>query len=356
MCNMMFRFLTFLIYIFFAPYAQAQNVNIFEEAKKHSASISKALENCSSETAINIKFDDVFDSGPEFRANPDYNLKCVSFDALASWRRILRDEMTGYIIAESGQFRASKRVQQHIGLAGHDTMKASGLNEGVIKGKIIGVLGTCGFRMGGYCHYESGPYLTLVGVDGQKITSHLRLVGDEAAQKYGNLKELSKSYTLSVGLSDFFSDWRSAIGLADKKSFDWIAGLAGYENSEHTQFEDYQNYYSKDDVSGFYKGLWEAFFDKDSAYRKLTQGKLGEQKYFQKTGSGESEDFPNYAACLCVIDVCDNRWPISTHDVYIGDNLPYICVMTRKENGKWKSYLPSQSSKSPIREVNSFSP
>jgi len=351
----MFRFLTVLLLIVLASSAQAQESDIFEEAKKYSASVYKALKDCDSTTALNITFDDVFDSGPEFRANPKFNLKCVSFDAVASWRRIYRDEMTGYVIAKSGKYKADKTVRQHIGLAGHETMSTLGLRENAVKGKITGVLGTCGFTMGGYCHYESGPYLTLVTVKGQKISSHLRLVGNDAAEKYGNLKELSKSHALSVGLSNFFSDWRNAIGLGDEKSFNWIASLAGYENGDNTQFEDHQGYHSKDEVHGFYRGLWEAFFDNESTYMKLTPGKLGEQKYFQEISSGAEDEPPNYVACLCVIDVCDNRWPISTRDVYVNDNLPYLCVLARKEEGDWRSYLPMESSKGPVREVSTFS-
>jgi len=349
-----FRIGMFILLLFFSFNSNAGTPNIFEKQKRDHATISAVMETCSQDTAIAISFDDVFDPRPgKFQANPEYFYQCVKFGAIARWRRIVRDRLYSYRIAQSGIFRADESMKIHIGLVGHETMKSAGLSQTAISGTITGVLATCGFTMGGYCHYESGPYLVMESVRGQKITSSTRYLGEWAHKELGNLTEIDEAKAAEFGIYSYFDKWIEAITTGDQKSFEWIASKAGYGDIEHAKYTTHRNAQSRQDLHGYYRGLWEAFFDPGSPYTQIDRWN-GERKYFSVKTS--ISDKPGYMACVCIIDNCTGRWPISSADQFVNKHVPYICIRPNKGETGWETYLPAQSSGYPVFEKQYLAP
>ena len=359
------------------PLAQEEE-NPWEKAERTQAIISEEFKKCDATNAVVISFDELFDPRVEpFQANPKFLHKCIRVKGVAGWRHLYKDSLSQYRTQQSGIVQAHTLVRQHVGLANHELMTEKKLLESHVEGEVIGILGTCGFTMGGYCHYYQGPYIIAVSINGERLTEVTRFIGKAAQKELGNLKEISFERARRYSISPAFEDWIEALSKGDKPAFEWILETAGINVVNlNLNFEDL----ARGELDNpYFEGVREAFFDEKSVYRKLVDHQKFERKYFQRFTNvtlppdmetpwyGRNRD--GFVACICITDNCDGRWPISSADFYIGENTPYICkqLFERENELKnssyndhvetdenevpfWKIYRPKPSAKTKVVE------
>lgn len=342
----------------------AQDIDIFEQAKLNASNLSTALETCYEENAITVEFNELFDPRLEpFQANPNLLYKCVKVEGITSWRRVFKDTESIYQIVQFGAYQANTHVREHIGLSRHEKMRSENLHEAAKKGTLIGVLATCGFTMGGYCHYEEGPHLVLKTLNGEIIDRGFRYIGKAAEDKFGNLTLLSDDASDKIELSNLFEKWADAITNKDRKSFEWVVSLSDYEGSQYTQYDKHLIAQSADEIYSHYRGLWEAFFDNNSVYNKLIDRRHKQRKIFKVDFKSLPEPIDltffnsDYIVCQCLKDDCTGKWPISSRDAGAHKSYPYVCKsFWKNDEGKWKSRLPLETTNSDIIQEKLYKP
>ena len=322
------------------------------DAKKQAAKIRHSLietqiSGCSIDNAIAISFDELFDPTPGVLAsNPKYDAKCVTLEAQAHWRRIIRDSKTRYVNARVPFRINDPDSRQHIGLAGHEIMTERDLFNQAKFGKITGVLSDCTtlfLPMGGYCHYESGPFLILADLTDEEELTIERLVGPVAIERYGNLGDMDMDSSFAPNIETFFDTWLNAIARGQKDDFEYVKSIFDGGNDDYMKWDDFALASGRDDIkSGYYRGLYDAFFGDNSPYQS-PELLTGERRYFAKS-LPTPKDYKSLQmlSCVCLEESCKGRWPISTADNFISSNLPYLCLTHWWSGEKWKSYLPSQ--------------
>ncbi len=356
------------------PLAQEEE-NPWEKAERTQAIISEEFKKCDATNAVVISFDELFDPRVEpFQANPKFLHKCIRVKGVAGWRHLYKDSLSQYRTQQSGIVQAHTLVRQHVGLANHELMTEKKLLESHVEGEVIGILGTCGFTMGGYCHYFQGPYIIAVSIEGKPQTELTRYIGKKASKELGNLREISRDKARQHGVASAFNEWIETLSIRDKSALEWILETAGFSD-DYISFEELETTDNQ-----YIDGIREAFFDEKSVYRKLANHKKLKRKYFQRFSNVTLPDgmekpwygqnLNGFAACVCIAKSCKGRWPISTADFLVGDDTPYICKelherrdelknssyndyveMEEDEEGSfWKIYHPQPSAKIKVVE------
>lgn len=341
--------------------AQASDQATWETQRKaaeaRSALIATQMTACSEDTAISVTFDELFDPDPSrLASNPKYDAKCVSFDAQAHWRRIIRDEFSRYKRTQVQRNRTDTTLRQHIGMAGHELMQSHDLTKSPKSGKITGVLSDCQslfLPMGGYCHYESGPFLFLVDLDSGPLNTMTRLIGNEAAWRYGNLSKVDLTSSFAPHVEAYFDSWLNAISRRFESDFSGVKSQLNSVNDSYMQWDDYVAASGRDDIKlPYYRGLYDAFFGTDTVYQNANL-LTGERRYFIRS-LPQPKDHTEiyYVSCVCLTEDCDGRWPISTADVFVSKDLPYLCQSHWLKDNQWKSNLPQSEWKTGLIELD----
>lgn len=348
----MFRYLICLIpFLLMASTSNTAETTDWEAreqaAKIRHSLIETELSGCSADNAITVSFDQLFDPAPgALASNPRYDAKCITVEAQAHWRRIIRDGKSRYVTARLPFQINDPDRRQHIGLAGHELMTEHDLFVQAKSGKITGVLSDCTtlfLPMGGYCHYESGPFLILVELNDVSELKIERLVGSAAMDRFGNLADMDMASSFAPNVETHFETWLNAIARGMKDDFEYVKSVFGGGSDDYMQWDDFALASGRDDIkSGYYRGLYDAFFGENSPYQNpalLT----GERRYFVKA-IPEPEDYKSLkiVSCVCLEESCKGRWPISTADNFVSSDLPYLCHTHWWSEERWKSYLPSQ--------------
>jgi hypothetical protein len=348
----MFRSLVVSIFIFLLATVEAFAADPVDlrdrekSAKIRQNLIQTELSSCSLENAIQISFGDLFDPTPGVLAsNPIYDAKCVTVEALAHWRRLIRDSKSRYVTSRIPFRRNDPNLRQHIGLAGHELMLEHALMDKAQSGQVTGVLSDCRtlfLPMGGYCHYESGPFLILVDIDKKAELKIERLVGLAAAGEYGNLGDMDMTSSFAPNVEVYFETWLNAIARGMEDDFEYVKSIFAGGNEDYMQWNEYALAAGRDDIkSSYYRGLYDAFFGENSPYQNPALV-TGERRYFVKN-LPEPEDYKSLQmlSCVCLEESCDGKWPISTADNFVSNDLPYLCHSHWWSDEGWKSYLPS---------------
>lgn len=340
--------------------SQAQQ-NIDWEARKQAAEIHQKLiqtqlSACAPSTATRVTFNDLFDAKSKAKAvNPEYASKCVSVEGLANWRMLTRNERSGYIYARQGEHWFAQNLREHIGIVGHEVMLSYALNESPRQGTVTGVLSDCDtlvLPMGGYCHYQGGPFLYLIEIEGEPLKARTRLTGEWAEWRYGNLGAVDMM-TDAAHVEAYFDAWLNHIAGRLKTGFETIKALYGSGNDDYMNWDKYVAANSLEDIKlPFYHGLYQAFFGTDTVYQNpnlLT----GERRYFiQSQPMPKDYHDIRYMSCVCLEESCEGRWPISTADDYVSPDLPYLCHQHWvTEKNEWRSTLPAREVPFAIKEV-----
>ena len=352
--------------LFGAAHAQAEDTSKFskyeaEEARRVALAerVEAELTDCTPDTAEAVEWGELFHPDPsQLAANPRWLARCITVPGVAKWRRVMRDHAAEYERARDGTHRAEAGVTTHVGLSGHETMKAHGLLDVIIDGRITGVLSQCeGFVMGGYCHYESGtaPFIRLANVEGEQIEGQVRLVGDDVEAQLGNLREISASELQGSGLQAAVQRRTDAILRADRTGFDEVVKSSIYGSYRSRTDMDYAVYAASPDGEGLEEpGLWAVFFDPTSTYRQPGYA-FGERRVYADeavSSDDEVEDGPVRIICTCLQDSCEGEWPISTVDIGPNTAVPVICENAERYKGSdWAITPITELSHTPIMRL-----
>jgi len=347
----MLRFIISLaLFICFSPLPSQAEEKIDWEAKQRAADIHQKLiqtqlSACAPSTATQVTFDDLFDANSESKAvNPNYTTKCVTVEGLAHWRMLMRDEKSRYAYARKGDSLLDQSLREHIGIIGHETMLSYELSDAPYQGTVTGVLSDCDtlfLPMGGYCHYQGGPFLYIVEIKGEPLKTHTRLTGEWAQWRYGNLGALDMSSD-TAHVEAYFDTWLNLIAGRMKTGFETVKAISGQADNDYMKWDTFVAANSLDDIkASYYHGLYQAFFGTDTHYQHpnlLT----GQRRYFVRT-TPKPKDYTEmvYLSCVCLEDNCEGRWPISTADSLVSSDLPYLCHQHRvNKDNEWRAALP----------------
>ena len=170
--------------------------------------------------------------------------------------------------------------------------------------------------MSGYCHYYGGAVVRAAVFDIDASRPHLRLIGEAARRRVGNLVFAPVSWPQLAELRNIGERFRAAIPAGDRAGLMQLHAF-GDASNEHEQ-----------------RLLGAMLDDPASVFAQLRTDRDRPMAIFvdrheaERLRAGILPEQPFGTICFCRTSDCTGRWPISSSDADNAPRRPYACTRT----------------------------
>lgn len=203
----------------------------------------------------------------------------------------------------------------------------------------------------GYCHMEYGGVIQPADIDYEEQVTALRLVGDDARERYGSLRQFEPTLTPHLELIAKTQQYLASLAHGYPPSISMLhygeeeaEALRAYLERPDAPLRDFVTFDGDPEIAVF----------EDFRYRPLPEDEVDPADQVA-------------AICACRVEDCVGRWPIAYIDALPAPNQPYVCfreafAAERDVGPGVDSYVvspllpPPGWSGSPFREMVSTAP